>query len=349
MRRATQAEARHWDELVLANPDGGHILHTKAWSEFKSAWDWEPHFFVDDEYGKDGAPLAMVFFRRHIAGFGDLWYAPKGPSVTSLPDLEAVLRDRAPFAGSFLVKVEPELLRDDVGPEQLADTSLRPATADVQIYGATVVVDISPAEDALLASFKSKTRYNIRLAAKKGVQVHHAKLTPATLDVMYRLMVATGERAGFPLRQRAYFEDYWSAQAAAGQGDVFFAMLGDEVLSGAFVQTLGHRAWYKDGGSTKRHSALMAPHLLQWEIMRWLKARGITSYDLVAVPRRDVLNEQHPLWGLYRFKSGFSEHITEYVGTLDVPLSSARYAAWNRFGERGAAWCATRLQHNLLY
>jgi len=93
----------------------------------------------------------------------------------------------------------------------------------------------------------------------------------------------------------------------------------------------------------------MAPHLLQWEVMRRLRTEGVRSYDLVAVPRRDELHEKHPLWGLYRFKSGFSDRITEYVGTLDLPLSEAKCAVWNRVGERAAAWYSTRVRHNLLY
>ena len=64
---------------------------------------------------------------------------------------------------------------------------------------------------------------------------------------------------------------------------------------------------------------MMAPHLLQWEVMRWLRARGVEAYDLVAVPPAAELNPAHPLFGLYRFKSGFSERITEYVGTWDLP------------------------------
>ena len=61
---------------------------------------------------------------------------------------------------------------------------------------------------------------------------------------------------------------------------------------------------------------MMAPHLLQWEVMRWLRARGVEAYDLVAVPPAAELSPAHPLFGLYRFKSGFSERITEYVGHL---------------------------------
>ena len=73
------------------------------------------------------------------------------------------------------------------------------------------------------------------------------------------------------------------------------------------------------------------------------------AYDLVAVPPAAELNAAHPLYGLYRFKSGFSEHITEYVGTWDLAISRSRFAAWNAIAERAAHQWAYRVRHDLLY
>jgi peptidoglycan pentaglycine glycine transferase (the first glycine) len=219
----------------------------------------------------------------------------------------------------------------------------------VQISRATIIVDLRPDESTLLASFKPKSRYNIRLAQRRGVIVKPVPLERESIDTMYALMASTRDRAGFTLRSKEYFSGYWRLHAAAGQGQLFFASLGDEVLAGVFATFIGTKAWYKDGGSTKEHSAVMAPHLLQWEVMRWLRARGVESYDLVAVPPAAELNPSHPLFGLYRFKSGFSERITEYVGTWDLPISRRRYAAWNAIAERAAHQWAYRVRHDLLY
>jgi lipid II:glycine glycyltransferase (peptidoglycan interpeptide bridge formation enzyme) len=219
----------------------------------------------------------------------------------------------------------------------------------VQKSTATILVDINRDEDALLASFKPKCRYNIRLSARRGVVVRRAAVEDRSVDVMYRLMRATQARAGFMLRPRRYFEGYWRLQHASGQGDFFFAQRGDDVLAGCFVNHLGAKAWYKDGGSSRHHHELMAPYLLQWEVMRWLRQRGVRSYDLVAVPRPADLREDHPLYGLYRFKSGFNDHITEFVGTWDLPLHERRYAAWNAFGERLNSQWAARVHHGFFY
>jgi lipid II:glycine glycyltransferase (peptidoglycan interpeptide bridge formation enzyme) len=219
----------------------------------------------------------------------------------------------------------------------------------VQISRATIIVDLRPDEDAMLASFKPKTRYNIRLAQRRGVIVEPVTLGSASIDAMYSLMASTRDRAGFTLRSKEYFAGYWRLHAAAGQGQLFFASLDGQVLAGVFATYIGKKAWYKDGGSTKEHAAVMAPHLLQWEVMRWLKARGVEAYDLVAVPPAADLNPTHPLYGLYRFKSGFSERITEYVGTWDLPIRRSRYAAWNAIAERAAHQWSYRVRHDLLY
>ena len=346
MREATRAELAHWDELIAANPDGGQILQTRAWGEFKRAHHWTPRYLVDE-----GDPAVAVLLLRHLVpGLGELAYVPKGPGIATVEQLEPLLSGLREQAGNaFAIKVEPEIEQSDDAVAALHRLGLLKARHDVQISRATIIVDLRPSEEALLASFKPKARYNIRLAQRHGVRVEPVPLDARTVDTMYSLMASTRDRAGFTLRSKEYFSGYWRLHAAAGQGQLFFASLDGTVLAGVFATYVGARAWYKDGGSTKEHSEVMAPHLLQWEVMRRLKARGITAYDLVAVPPAGELTPAHPLFGLYRFKSGFSERITEFVGTWDLPIRSSRYAAWNRVAERAAHQWAYRVRHDLLY
>ncbi len=280
---------------------------------------------------------------------GDLWYAPKGPGVRNSAALVEVLSDRDSMRSAFLVKVEPEIEEARASTREWRAAGLRKAQNDVQMSRATIIVDLDRDEDALLASFKPKCRYNIRLAARRGVEVAPVEMTDTNIATMYSLMAATRERAGFFLRSERYFRGYWELQAASGQAQLFFASWKGRVLAGVFATFLASHGWYKDGGSTKEHSELMAPHLLQWEVMRWLRQRGVRTYDLVAVPPRSQLTEAHPLFGLYRFKSGFSEDIREFVGTWDLPLRRRSYAAWERWGERTAQTVNRRLHHDLLY
>ena len=345
MRPATAAEIRDWDELVLANPDCGHVLQSRAWGEFKREWGWEPHYRIA-EVG--GAALALLLLRRRIAGLGAIWYAPRGPGVATAAQMESVATDLRDLPRGFVVKVDPELPADS-DTAAWASAGLVKSPVEVQNSMATILVDLHPQEDAIIASFKPKCRYNIRLAARRGVRVERVAITESTIDAMYRLMGATQRRAGFMLRPREYFARYWRLQNAAGQGELFFALLDDEVLAGCFVTRFGAKAWYKDGGSSRRHHELMAPHLLQWEVMRWLRARGVAVYDLVAVPRPADMSPGHPFYGLYRFKSGFNEHVTEFVGTWDIPLRENRYRLWNAAGERVTRQWTYRVHHDFFF
>lgn len=346
MRDATAAEIARWDELVLANPDGGHILQTRAWGEFKRNWGWRPRYLIAQAGDRQ---IALMVLSRRSPGIGELWYAPKGPGVADIEQLCQLLAGVRSRAWSFAVKVEPELLDNEQTREALRAAGMRKSRHDVQITRATILVDVDRDDDALLASFKPKTRYNIRLAARRGVTVAPVPATDVNVDTMYRLMAATRDRAGFTLRPKPYFCGYWQLQEAAGQGQLFFASWNGEVLAGLFATYLGRKAWYKDGGSSKQHAEVMAPHLLQWEVMRWLRERGVATYDLVAVPPKSQLRESHPLYGLYRFKSGFSDQITEFVGTWDAVLDPRRFTLWENVVERVAQQWALRVRHDLLY
>jgi lipid II:glycine glycyltransferase (peptidoglycan interpeptide bridge formation enzyme) len=346
MRDAGQAEVARWDDLVVANADGGQTLQSRAWGEFKRAHRWRPRYLISEA----DTPLAVLMLRHSVPGLGELGYIPKGPGVAGVDQLGLVIDELRDSAGrAFAIKIEPEIEQSESAVGALRGIGLEKSRHDVQISRATIIVDLRPDEDALLASFKPKCRYNIRLAQRHGVIVEPVPLDAGSIETMYDLMASTRDRAGFTLRSKDYCSGYWRLHAAAGQGQLFFASLGGTVLAGVFATYMGTKAWYKDGGSTKEHAAVMAPHLLQWEVMRWLKERGVGAYDLVAVPPADQLTPEHPLFGLYRFKSGFSERITEYVGTWDLPIRRSRYAAWHRVAERAAHQWSYRVRHDLLY
>ncbi|GAC1342383.1 MAG: peptidoglycan bridge formation glycyltransferase FemA/FemB family protein [Candidatus Dormibacteria bacterium] len=347
-RWANHAELRSWNDLVAANPRGGHIWQSSEWGALKRQDGWRPaHVIYEDR----GERIAALYLRRSFPGFGELWYCPKGPAVHDLGQLRRLMRHDSLFSPSFVVRVEPELTVAEMSTLRPQDRIVK-APLDVQVYLSTVIVDLRAPETELLGGFKAKTRYNIRLAERRGVRVERAAPTPEALDAMYDLIATTHERADFPgfrYRPASYFHRYWRLLSEAGLGQLLLARVEGEVVAGVFVTRMGRRGWYKDGGSYRKHTALMAPHLLQWEAMRWLREQGVEAYDMVGVPPADALREDHPLWGLWRFKSGFADQIVEYGGTFDVSLGARRYALWNVAGERAAHAYAQRVRTTLLY
>lgn len=343
MRPATAAEIERWDELVLANPDGGQILQTKAWGDFKGQSGWQPRRYI---YDLGERQVAIQFLSRSIPLLGELWYSSRGPGVTKLGDFAQLVKQTQ--AEAFAIMFDPEVVEEEASPSYLASHGLR-LGSDVQLNRATIIVDLKPGEDELLAGFKQKTRYNLRLAERKGVTVEPVAATAENCRQMFELYRSMMGRTGFFLRSLEYFSGYWQAQAQAGQGQLFFARYQDQLLAGAFVTYLGQKAWYKDGGSVRERRELMAPYLLQWEVMRWLKAKGIEQYDLVAVPTKAELSPQHYMYGLYQFKSGFSAEITQYIGTWDLPLKQLKYRLWKPLGERVYRKYLAKVRKELLY
>lgn len=345
MRPASLEELARWDELVAANPDGGNSLQSYAWGEFKGRWGWRPQRYVATVGGRQ---VAIQFLTRLVPLIGTVWYCPKGPGVTTQADLlELVEQIKAANLSAIFVKLEPEVLQSEADNKALASAGLVKGARDLQSKS-TILIDLAGGEEAVLASFNQSARRNIRKAEAGGVRVEPVAATPTNLETMYRLMAATEARARYGLRPAEYFTDYWRSQAEAGQGQLLFARHEGDVLAGIFVTYIGHRAWYKDGGSFDLKRELQASYAMQWETMRWLIGRGVTSYDLVGVPNPDELGIGNARQGLYVFKSKFNPEITEFIGCWDLPLSN-RYSFWLGYGERIAGKLANYSPEKFLY
>lgn len=346
MRLATEDELERWDELIAANPDGGNALQTLAWGDFKARWGWQPRRYV---YETAHGLVAAQWLVRKARGQGEVWYAPKGPGVSSMAGFaEIVAQTQAANLGGVLMRFEPEVLDDEADKGALRELGLVRSNRDPGSKS-TIFVDLGLGEEALLASFNQSARRNIRKAQAGGVEVAAVEATDENLNTMFELMKATEARAHYGLRPRAYFVDYWRPQVAAGQAQLFLATHEGDVLAGLFATFVGQRAWYKDGGSFDIKRDLNATYLMQWEVMRALMERGITKYDLVGTPNRDAVGTGDARDGLYSFKSKFNPEITEFVGCWDLPLNAAKYKLWRKVGERVAARLAMRRPEKFLY
>lgn len=359
IRPATEEEIQNWDSLCATNPDGGHIYNSFEWNEFKKSVSWQPHYLVYEENILNKGNIIYFCLSEKPASFlGTIYYCPKGPGIFknyqadkhSLAVFEDFCKQLTQYVRTIdrkaiLVKVEPELLE---GEYDLRKFHLKKSSADLQ-FKATIMVDLSPSEDEILAGFKQKTRYNIRYADRKGVSVERREMTSENIDLMFDLMSATQERAGFFLRKKKYFATYWHLLASSGLAQLLIATHEGDVLSGIVATRFGTKGYYKDGGSFATKRNLMAPYLLQWEAMRWAKEQGVTTYDLVAAPPKSSLEDSnHPYAGLYQFKRGFHDEVTEFVGCYDLPISDNKYRIWQS-QERQFLKVYTKMTKNLFW
>ncbi len=173
-----------------------------------------------------------------------------------------------------------------------------------------------------MADFHQKTRYNIRLAEKKGVKIIENG-TKDDLTVFYHVLQETCERDKFLVRSYQYFEDLFDYLVPPGYARLFLAKLRDKVIAGALLLKLGDKAWYLYGASSNEDRNAMPNYLIQWTMIKWAKNHGCTMYDFRGVPGK--LAQDNPLYGLYRFKKGFSGEFTEFIGEYDLVYQPGAY------------------------
>ncbi len=335
LREARSATQDTWDEWLAMSPGGGHIFQSYVWGELKRDLGWRPIRLLMERDGKvAGAGQFLVRGTPFVTG--NLMYCTKGPWIPWEDD-DAVrtffggVRTVAEREGVHTVKIEPEVRESDADAKRLLSTiGFRKFRWDLN-NKTTMVVDLSVPEEEVLARMPGKTRTKIRASAKKGVEILEDSSLTAR-DEFWTLMKVTEERNGFRMhRSGEYYQSVWRALLDSGQFNLFLAKHEGETLAGMCVYTFGEKYYYMYGASANDKRNLRPTYLLQWEVMRWAKARGYTYYDMVAIPNPNNLNENDPLWGVYNFKRSFGGEIAEFVGCLDWYVKSARARAWNRF------------------
>jgi peptidoglycan pentaglycine glycine transferase (the first glycine) len=314
----------------LAELPAAHVLQSWEWGTLKSRYGWLPVRYLWS--GADGdwpCAAGSVLTRQPIRWLSPVMYVPKGPALdygdlVLLEQVLACLEVTARRGRALFVKIDPDVRVDTVQGKAVVDLlrrrGWRESREQIQ-FRSTMLLDLTRSPDELLAAMKSKWRYNVRLAARKGVTVYPG--TSADLPLLYRLYAATALRDGFVIRPEAYYQDAWGDFIEAGLAQPLIAKVAGEPVGMVIVFIFAGRAWYMYGASRAVHREKMPNHLLQWEAMRWAQERGCTVYDMWGAP--DVLDESDPLWGVYRFKRGFGGELVRHIGAWDYPVSRLGY------------------------
>ena len=189
----------------------------------------------------------------------------------------------------------------------------------------TVFINLKKDENQLLNEMKPKTRYNIRLARRKGVRVRTADLDD--LEVWYLLYQETCQRKRIYLHDMEYFRAVLGTDASTSRSpaevELLIAEFDHTPLAAMFLAISDQRATYLYGASSSANRQYMATYALQWEAIRTAKQQGCTEYDLFGVsPYPEPF---HPLYGLYRFKTGFGGKLFHRMGCWDYPLDIRHY------------------------
>lgn len=316
-----------WDTFVASSPYG-HVLQSWQWGNIKARHGWIPYRLGLTD-GRDLCAAAQILVRPLPYDAGRLAYVAKGPVLDYgnpliLHAMTEALTTFANEAGVISLKIEPEVTEPTSLPERLIDAGFKPAPP-VQMRS-TIWVDLRPDEDEILARQKQKTRYNTRLAQRKGVTVRQGDTSD--MAAWYAMYHATAMRDGFSVHEQKYYCDVLRSLQNAKLATLLLAHHDGDLLAGIVVFHMGDKAIYMYGASSNEKRNLMAPYLLQWEGMRWAKSEGAAIYDLWGIP--DRLEESEDLWGVYRHKRGYGGEIVRYVGAFDSVRSPIRHAALER-------------------
>jgi peptidoglycan pentaglycine glycine transferase (the first glycine) len=326
-----------WNRFI-ASTATGHLCQTFEWSEHspgEEARQDSLHVGVVDDAGQLAAAALLV--RSTASGIkAPFYYAPRGPVCAdpqspALPLLIACARAEARKRRAFMIRAEPNTPEDDVAWQQtFRRLGFRPTSHQIYLRSAWIT-DIRPAEDQILANMMMTWRQNIRSSARKGATVRVGS-GDADLEAFHRLLVETGQRDQFPVYPRYVFADMlrnYSAERAARNGTAEMALLMVEhegvPIAAGIVAALGEGSWSLMCGSSglPEHRKLRPNYLLQWESMRWSKARGAEFYDFRGIP--DVLKPGEEMYGVYEFKRGFGGAVYRVGPTQDLVLRPALY------------------------
>lgn len=333
MIRLEEDQIPKWNQLLLQFPDA-HILQTSQWAEAKKQNGWSPLFFREGSDPQAPEGLALILRRRmSLAGLKfSVLYAPKGPvgrwdDQASVSRTLDALQDICRRQKAIFIKIDPDVLLGTGIPGTESEVSNPQGLAlqaelmrrgwqysqDQIQFRNSVLLDLSKSEAELLAAMKQKTRYNIRLASRKGVQVRQGELSE--LPMLYKMYAETAVRDGFVIRHEAYYLNTWREFIEADMAKLLIAEVESQPIAALILFHFNGTARYMFGMSTESSRDLMPNYLLQWEAMRLAKELGCHTYDMWGAP--EVFDESDSMWGVYRFKEGFNGIITRTLGAWD--------------------------------
>jgi peptidoglycan pentaglycine glycine transferase (the first glycine) len=361
-------ESSLWNEMIagLPNPhflqtyEWGQVKAKFGWEPFYLVWS-ETGFSVSRESAGlqlttvKAAALALkkTVLSRNFAARLCVLYCPKGPLLdwSDEPLRKRVLDDLQRFArqqGAIFLKLDPDVAlgtgvpgtETDItepGGEAVRADLLRRGWrfSEEQIqFKNTVTLNVAASEEEMLARMKQKTRYNVRLGPKKGVTVRVGGA--ADWPMLYKMYAETSVRDGFVIRDENYYRTVWqlfqskieNRRSSMPLAEPLIAEVDGEPVAAVFLFTFGGRAYYVYGMSRDAHRELMPNYLLQWEAMKWAKARGCSLYDLWGAP--DEFNERDAMWGVFRFKEGLGGQVVRTLGAWDFVPNALWYAMYTK-------------------
>ncbi len=298
---------------------GSNFMQTFYWASIKEEYGFKAYFFQISLNGRDEG---LVVLQRPLKFGFSLAYIPHGPSVTLSETIDFIELSKKlrPFLPGMTLFIRYDLLLSVSRKDRVK--GLKKSTVTVQVPD-TSILDIKKSEDELLSGMHKKTRYNIKLAEKKGVVISDTPLS--SIDEWYNLYEVTAKRDSIAIHSREYYKSVVNKVSESDSSSVklLLAHHDGELLAGIIIIIQKDMATYLYGASSNSKRNLMPAYLLQWYGIKISRSLGAKQYDFFGIP--PVNDENHPMYGLYRFKVGFGGEIINRLGCYDYYLSPLSY------------------------
>ncbi len=307
-------------EMYTEASSRGHFLQSVHWEKVKKDWICE-RIQVRDSVGNITASAQILI--KKIPMFNlSFMYAPRGPvcdyhDMESLRKLMRQIKRIQKKHHGFTLKIDPAIEEED----KLAISNLkklgfkydgsRDDYDTVQCRSNYILEFDGRTEDEIFASFHNKWRYNIRLAQRKGVSCDYYGIDK--IDDFYELMLETGERDGFQVREKEYYVNLLASMEKHAR--LYLCYYEGKAIAGAIAINYGERVSYVYGASTAKYRNVMPNYLMQWTMIKWAIDTCCKVYDFMGIPF--YYDESHPNYGVYRFKKGFSGRVINYAGEFN--------------------------------
>ena len=324
-------------EQFNRNHPRGHFMQSAEWAALKN--DWKREVVVTRNGDGSICGGISILVRKIPMTPYTLMYAPRGPifdedDSAAFADIVNGARRLAKQHRSVCLRMDPDI-RAGYEPFKKALESMKLKVKGGKNFETTQPrfvyrMDIKgKTEDEVMANFTSKTRYNVRVAIKNGVETRIVNGDPEAIAQFHALMKVTGERDGFICRSKEYFERL--LKSLGEDARLYAAYYNGEMIAGTLAIRYADKVWYLYGASSNKERNRMPNYLLQWDMIRWAIESGVSVYDFRGVS--GDMDESNPLYGLYRFKRGFNGELVEFVGEIDAVFKRFGYA-FTEFGTR---------------
>ncbi|UCC50329.1 MAG: peptidoglycan bridge formation glycyltransferase FemA/FemB family protein [Anaerolineaceae bacterium] len=333
-----------WDAFVASHPHGS-LLQTTNWARLKNRFGWSSQRVWLKQDGRFVAG-AQILFRSAVLGMFKIGYIPHGPLVDwkNEEQIEVLFSqiDQSVYQhGAGILKMEPLLWQKDISASDwdvICEKHHCLITIDTIQPPNTIMVDLQPSEDEILAAMKQKTRYNIRLSARKDVTVREGAADD--VPIFNQLMQVTGQRDNFGTHAPEYYRDAFQL-FAPNEAVLLIAEYEARPLAAAFITAFGKTGSYLYGASGNEERNRMPAYAIQWAAMRWAKEKGCTQYDLWGIPdapadqlETEFTGRRDGLWPVYRAKRGYGGQIQRTVGAADRVYNQRLYRLYNWWRNR---------------